>query len=160
MIARVRDLMRAQQQLRQNLDDIVALEKHLSAVELLTAQLSDDNAEALIGQLGFVQSQAHESLVASRDGLIYAPHPFASGGEEITIGAYLIERLPDYRLAQGTALFRVDPQLIMEVYEAGRLVCERYFSLYVRVLGELTLIAQTVESGAGLATMPDPDTAR
>ena len=101
-----------------------------------------------------MQNQAHEHLIASRDGLIYARHPFAGGDEEITIGMYLIERLPERRLALGRALFEVDAQLMTEVYEAGRIVGEQYYSLYLRVLGALAAIAEKVESKAGLPPLP------
>ncbi len=156
MVARARELMAAQRELQKNLDDVLALRRHLSVLELLTAQLSDEDPQTLVDQLGLLQNQAHEHLVASRDGLIYASHPFAQGDDEITIGAYLIERLPEQRLAQGAALFRVDAQLMTEVYEAGQIVGERYYYLHLRVLGALTAIAEKVESASGLALLPAP----
>ena len=154
MVARAQELAAAQRELQTNLDDVLELRRHLSALELLGAQLSDENHQELIDQLGLMQNQAHEHLVASRDGLIYARHPFAGGDEEITIGMYLIERLPERRLALGRALFEVDAQLMTEVYEAGQIVGERYYSLYLRVLGALAAIAEKVESKAGLPPLP------
>lgn len=156
MVARAQELSTTQRELQKNLDDVVALRRHLGALELLGEQLSDDNPPSLIDQLGLMQNQAHEYLVASREGLIYTRHPFADGDEEITIGLYLIERLPERRLAQGASLFRVDPQLMTEVYEAGQIACERYYSLYLRVLGGLVAIAEKVESAAGLPPLPPP----
>ena len=154
MVARAQELATAQRELQKNLDDVLELRRHLSALELLGAQLSDENHQELIDQLGLMQNQAHEHLVASRDGLIYARHPFAGGDEEITIGMYLIERLPERRLALGPALFEVDAQLMTEVYEAGQIVGERYYSLYLRVIGALAAIAEKVESKAGLPPLP------
>ena len=154
MVARCQELATAQRELQKNLDDVLELRGHLGALELLGAQLSDENHQELIDQLGLMQNQAHEHLIASRDGLIYARHPFAGGDEEITIGMYLIERLPERRLALGRALFEVDAQLMTEVYEAGQIVGERYYSLYLRVLGALAAIAEKVESKAGLPPPP------
>jgi len=156
MVARAQELATAQRELQKSLDDVIDLRRHLGALELLGEQLSDEVHQALIDQLGLVQNQAHEHLIATRDGLIYAHHPFAAGDEEITIGMYLIERLPERRVARGTAMFNVDPQLMTEIYEAGQIVGERYYSLYLRVLGGLAMIAERVESAAGLAPMADP----
>ena len=154
MVVRAQELASAQRELQKNLADVLELRRHLGALELLGAQLSDENHQELIDQLGLMQNQAHEHLIASRDGLIYARHPFAGGDEEITIGMYLIERLPERRLAMGRALFQVDAQLMTEVYEAGQIVGERYYSLYLRVLGGLAAIAEKVESKAGLPPLP------
>lgn len=159
LVARAQELATAQLELQKNLDDVIELQRHLGALELLGAQLADENHQELIDQLGFMQNQAHEHLIASREGLIYARHPFAAGDEEITIGAYLIERLPERGLARGAALFRVDPQLMTEVYEAGQIVGERYYSLYLRVLGGLAAIAERVETAAGLPPLPTVEAA-
>lgn len=154
LVARAQELQTAQRELQKHLDDVLELRRHLSALELLGDRLADENPRELIDQLGLMQNQAHEHLIASRDGLIYARHPFAGGDEEITIGMYLIERLPERRVAMGRALFQVDPQLMTEVYDAGQIVGERYYSLYLRVLGALAAIAEKVESKAGLARLP------
>ena len=154
MVARAQELATAQRELQKNLDDVIELRRHLSALELLSEQLTEEPHQELIDQLGLMQNQAHEYLVSSRDGLIYAHHPFAAGDEEITIGTYLIERLPEKRLARGAAMFNVDVQLMTEVYEAGQIVGERYYSLYLRVLGGLATIAENVESAAGLPPLP------
>lgn len=155
LIKRAQELATAQRELQKNLDDVVALRRLLGTLELLSEQLSDENSQELIDQLGLIQNQAHEHLVASREGLMHSHHPFAAGEEEITIGTYLIERLPERRVALGRAIFEVDPQLMTEVYEAGQIVGERYYSLYLRVLGGLAMIAEQVETAAGLPPLPD-----
>jgi hypothetical protein len=154
LIARAQELQAAQRELQKNLEDVLELRRHLGALVLLGEQLADENPRELIDQIGLMQNQAHEHLLASRDGLIYARHPFAGGDEEITIGTYLIERVPERRVALGTAIFEVDAQLMTEVYDAGQIIGERYYSLYLRVLGALAAIAEKVESQAGLAPLP------
>ena len=158
MLARAQALAAAQRELQKNLDDVIELRRHLNGLELLGSQLGDDNTESLLTQLALLQNQTHEHLAASREGLIYARHPFAGGEEEITIGMYLIERLPEKRFATGAAFYTIDPQLMTEVYEAGQIVGERYYSLYLRVLGGLAAIAERVEAAAGLPPLPDPET--
>ena len=155
LAARTHELLAAQRELQKNLDDVLELRKHLEALELLSNQLRDENEPALIQQLALMQNTAHEHLIACREGLIYASHPFADGEEEITIGSYLIDRLPERTMAVGTQLFQLDPDLLTEVYEAGQIAAERYYSLYLRVLGALAAIAEKVELAAGLPQLAD-----
>jgi hypothetical protein len=54
-------------------------------------------------------------------------------------------------------VFRVDPQLMTEVFDAGQIVGDRYYSLYLRVLGGLATIVESVESAAGLPPLAPPD---
>ena len=93
--------------------------------------------------------------------------PMADGGEG-TARAMIASRggewvsrqvmgpLPDRTVTAGYAWFSEAGEALVEIYQASQGLCQRYYTLHLRVLGHIALIAEKVEEAVGLAPLPQP----
>jgi Zn-dependent protease with chaperone function len=110
---------------------------------LLKLQAQAESNTTLAAMVRTTTSRMHGVLANLRSALERLPYPFEHSGEGLSVGRYLVEKLPP----EG------EPMAVGPVADwAG----ERAASLYLRLLGRLARTAEKVEAVIGLPPLPDP----
>ena len=158
MLARARELLPCQYVLQLALQEIVDLGERLQVMSLFANQFEDNtDNEQLLQQIVTVGDSIQRDLFAVHERLSDTPYPFSKEGAQVSCAGYLLAELPEdfsFRFAVGGT---IDLDLLNAILEGAQELCQRYYTLHVRVLGQLALIAERVEEAVGLPPMAEPE---
>lgn len=88
--------------------------------------------------------KVHGQLSAIRGALVHLPYPFSHGKADATVGSYIVDEIPPASDM---------PETMMQGLET----LERVDTLLSRVLAQLAVIAEQVETALGLDVAEEPD---
>jgi hypothetical protein len=128
------------------------------SLELLGNQLNrfSDN-EHIVQKMTTLVRCIRQDLLTVFEGLKGTPYPFAKGEDEINCSQYFLKDMPQvHAFSFGTVGAQLDGDTLAQIYQAGQELCQRYYTLHLRVLGQLALIAERVEEAVGLTPLPQP----
>jgi hypothetical protein len=91
------------------------------------------------------------------EGLKGTPYPFSKDDNEINCSQYFLKDMPQVHSSSFAS--QMDWESLVAVHQAGQELCQRYYTLHLRVLGQLALIAEQVEEAVGLQSLPMPQSA-
>jgi Zn-dependent protease with chaperone function len=151
-------LLTCQFHLQLALPQIVELREKGATLELLGNQLSrfTDNEPIVQHMTTLIRCIRHD-LLSVFEGLKGTPYPFANADDEINCSQYFLRDMPQVQsFAFGTVGAQLDGDTLVTVYQAGQELCQRYYTLHLRVLGHLALIAERVEEAVGLEPLALP----
>jgi hypothetical protein len=151
-------LVACQFHLQLALPQVAELREKEASLELLGNQLSRfaDN-EQIVQQLTALVRSIRQDLLTVFEGLKGTPYPFAKGDDDINCSQYFLKDMPQvHAFSFGTVGAQLDGDTLAEIYQAGQELCQRYYTLHLRVLGQLALIAEKVEEAVGLTPLCPP----
>jgi predicted Zn finger-like uncharacterized protein len=127
-----------------NLTAILAMRAELAVLAAVCGHLSgNENNAALIQKIRDYLNAMHEQIARMHALFSDLPYPFDHAKGEITLTSYLLERLPS----------RDNPG---ETYQAAETLLNNLMTVYVRAVDRLCLIAEEVETAAGLQPLDLP----
>ena len=97
----------------------------------------------LVTQIKSVASQITVLLRDTRTTLDAAPYPYEHGSGTVSIGTDFVPAVPG-------------PEEFAELFDAGQGLVAKYYSLDYRLLSELIVLAERIETAIGLEPLPDP----
>jgi hypothetical protein len=120
--------------------------------------LSDhaDN-ESIVQQMTSLARSSRQDLLSVFEGLKGTPYPFSKDDNEIHCSQYFLKDLP--QVNSSSFGNQMDWETLVAVHQAGQELCQRYYTLHLRVLGQLALIGEQVEEAVGLQPLPMPQSA-
>lgn len=123
---------------------ILSLQKECIALATLLHNLDgNENNEDLSREMQKLLPPIQECLWGIQNNFAQTTYPFTHAHGEISIASYLMDSLP------GKTDFNM-------IYDTVRNMLDKYYSLYYRIMGQLALTAEEVESAVGLKPLPDP----
>ncbi len=111
-------------------------------VMFMNLQSHSDNTK-LVAKLEKLIAKSHEQLSTIRENLATTLYPFQHAREDMSVGHFLLEKLPDVE----------EPAQIGQAFDD---VFTNFFSLRQRILARFAVLTETVEASLGLAVMPEP----
>jgi Zn-dependent protease with chaperone function len=151
-------LVACQFHLQLALPQVAELREKGASLELLGNQLNrfGDN-EQIVQQMTTLVRSIRQDLLTVFEGLKGTPYPFAKGDDEINCSQYFLKDMPQvHSFTFGTVGAQLDGDTLVQIHQAGQELCQRYYTLHLRVLGQLALIAERVEEAVGLTPLPPP----
>jgi len=126
---------------------IVAMHSAIIALESLFRRCPDgrvpDQYPLLLSVASNLTETINQCIIEIRELLVDLLYPFEHAHGPISLANFLGPRLPPKHTA-------------IDAFLAGREMVDRLHELQARVLGNLTLYAESVEAVLGLARLPDP----
>ena len=120
---------------------------HGVSVALVGHLPGNESNSSLIDAIGGLAKQVFPSIKLLHSSWSRCPYPYDHVEQQITLGKYLIPELP-ISDDIGSILRSCDHAV------------EASLPLYVRLLGDLAFIAESVETAVGFPQLPDPDSSR
>jgi hypothetical protein len=158
LIKQTNRLVACQFQLQLALPQVAELREKGASLELLGNQLGRfaDN-EPIVQQMTTLVRSVRQDLLTVFEGLKGTPYPFAKGDDEINCSEYFLKDMPQVNaFSFGTVGAQLDGHTLVQIHQAGQELCQRYYTLHLRVLGQLALIAEKVEEAVGLTPLSLP----
>ena len=125
------------------IETVIPLTHMHGVLGLLIERLpEDDNTDSYFAAIRGITRYLTPTVQLLRNAWSRIPYPYNSHDDELTLGKYLI---PDPPVGdQASVIFGCCDQAVNST-----------FPLYLRVLGDLTLIAESVEKSLGLEPLPE-----
>ncbi|HEY3242076.1 MAG TPA: M48 family metallopeptidase [Phycisphaerae bacterium] len=141
--AEIRKLVRVWFRLRDPVATLAELRRDLGLLStLLKVHVRDNSNSTVAAMIRTTTARMHGVLSNLRSGLDALEYPFQHSGERLSVGRYLVERLPP----EGEPLL---------VGQAADYAGERLSALYIRLLARLARVAEQVEKVVGLPALPE-----
>lgn len=118
-------------------------ENYLTMSVLLANLQNNEENEKLIAKIRRYLRSTHEILQDMESKLSDVNYPFEHASGEITLAKHFINKLPAW-------------EDLNELYLTTEEALDRFFSLYFRILGRFTLIAEKFETAMGFTQMAEP----
>ncbi len=143
-IDRCRELLCAVVAIRGTLDSLIELRNVHAATMLLVENLQGNEQDAeLIGAITDQMKTLHRLIGDVRGRLTNVDYPFKHGKGKMSIAVYCAESTPSSEDLAG-------------MLDAGGTILDRLPTLLVRLMGQLSLVAEMVETAIGLPPLADP----
>ena len=142
--ARCGKLLDAREALRRAWPHIENLRLKVALLGTLFTDLNNNQENtSLVTQIKLVASQIMVLLRDARATLDAAPYPYEHGSGTISVGADFVPAVPG-------------PEEFGELFGAAQGLVGKYYSLDYRLLGELIVLAERIETAIGLEVLADP----
>ncbi len=137
-------LLDARESLHRAWPHIENLRFKMALLGMLFNDLNNNQKNAgLVTQINSVASQIAVLLRDTRTTLDAAPYPYEHGSGTVSIGTDFVPAVPG-------------PEDFAELFDAGQGLVAKYYSLDYRLLSELIVLAERIETAIGLTPLPDP----
>ena len=137
-------LLDAREALRRAWPHIENLRLKLALLGTLFTDLNNNKENtSLVTQIKSVASQIVVLIRDTRTALDAAPYPYEHGSGTVSIGADFVPAVPG-------------PEEFAELFGAAQSLVAKYYSLDYRLLSELIVLAERIETATGLERFADP----
>lgn len=123
---------------------IESIRTHFSMLNMLMSQLQpNSNPDNLISAILAESGKTAKALLELQSDLRAVPYPYELAGKRITMAGYIIPQPPAAEAAG-------------DVHNAANSALDGYYSLYVRILADLSAKAEKLEDDLGLSRLAAP----